>query len=36
MTLLGGGVVLVALFTHILGEFRRGGKSTAGEFAPTP
>jgi len=36
MTLLGGLVVLAALFTHILGEFRRGGKSTEAEFAPTP
>ena len=36
MTLVGGGIVLVALFSHILGEFRRGGKSTAAEFTPTP
>lgn len=36
MTLVGDGIVLVALFSHILGEFRRGGKSTAAEFAPTP
>lgn len=36
MTLIGGGVVLVALFAHILTEFRRGGKSIAAEFAPTP
>lgn len=36
MTLIGGGVVLVALFTHILGEFRRGGRATEAEFAPTP
>lgn len=36
MTLIGGGVVLVALFSHILGEFRRGGKASAAEFAPTP
>ncbi len=36
MTLIGGGVVLVALFTHIFGEFRRGGKATEAEFAPTP
>ena len=35
-TLIGGGIVLVALFTHIWGEFRRGGRSTEAEFAPTP
>jgi drug/metabolite transporter (DMT)-like permease len=35
-TLIGGGIVLVALFTHIWGEFRRGGRSTEAEFVPTP
>jgi drug/metabolite transporter (DMT)-like permease len=35
-TLIGGVVVLAALFTHIWGEFRRGGKTTEAEFAPTP
>ena len=34
--LLASSVVLVALFAHILTEFRRGGKSIAAEFAPTP
>lgn len=35
-TLIGGLVVLVALFTHIVGEFYRGGRTTEAEFAPTP
>lgn len=35
MTLIGGSIVLVALFTHILGEFRRSGQATAAEFVPT-
>ncbi len=35
-TLAGGAVVLAALFTHITGEFRRGGTTTESEFAPTP
>jgi hypothetical protein len=36
MTLIGGLVVLAALFTHIIGEFYRGGRTTEAEFAPTP
>jgi drug/metabolite transporter (DMT)-like permease len=35
-TLIGGAVVLVALFTHIFGEFRRAGTKTEAEFVPTP
>jgi drug/metabolite transporter (DMT)-like permease len=35
-TLMGGGVVLVALFTHIVGEFRRSGRATEHEFVPAP
>jgi drug/metabolite transporter (DMT)-like permease len=35
-TLIGGGVVLVALFTHIFGEFRRSGHATENEFVPAP
>jgi drug/metabolite transporter (DMT)-like permease len=35
-TLIGGGIVLVALFTHITAEFRRGSTTTEAEFAPTP
>jgi drug/metabolite transporter (DMT)-like permease len=35
-TLIGGAVVLIALFGYIIHEIRRGGQTTAGEFAPTP
>jgi drug/metabolite transporter (DMT)-like permease len=35
-TLLGGAVVLVALFTHIAGEFRRPAQSAENEFIPAP
>ena len=35
-TLLGGGIVLLALFTHIIGEFRRSGRATETEFVPSP
>ena len=35
-TLAGGLVVLVALFTHILGEFRRAAQTTDTEFVPAP
>ncbi len=35
-TLIGGAVVLLALFTHIFGEFRRAGRTTESEFAPAP
>jgi drug/metabolite transporter (DMT)-like permease len=34
-TLIGGGIVLIALFAHIFGEFRRGSSTTESEFAPT-
>ena len=35
-TLVGGAIVLTALFTHIWGEFRRSGRATEAEFAPAP
>ena len=35
-TLAGGAVVLVALFTHIVGEFRRSRTATESEFVPAP
>jgi drug/metabolite transporter (DMT)-like permease len=35
-TLLGGAIVLVALFTHIAGEFRRSSNATENEFVPAP
>jgi drug/metabolite transporter (DMT)-like permease len=34
-TLLGGGVVLAALFGHILGQFRRKDRTAESDFAPT-
>jgi drug/metabolite transporter (DMT)-like permease len=36
LTLVGGAVVLTALFAHITREFRRGGRSTEDEFVPVP
>ena len=35
-TLIGGAIVMVALFTHIFGEFKRSGAATEAEFAPIP
>ena len=35
-TLIGGAIVMVALFTHIFGEFKRSGTATEAEFAPIP
>ncbi len=35
-TLIGGAIVMLALFTHIFGEFRRSGSTTVAEFAPMP
>jgi drug/metabolite transporter (DMT)-like permease len=35
-TLIGGVIVLIALFAHITAEFRRGSTTTEAEFAPTP
>lgn len=35
-TLAGGSVVMVALFTHIAGEFRRSAQTTEAEFVPAP
>jgi hypothetical protein len=35
-TLIGGAVVLVALFAHILGEFRKTSPSTVQPFQVVP